>query len=90
MNDWMLTDDGTRAWARDAFWETTDSEWPNVNTIADCVIDEVARAAVKKVVEWLEEDCTEHTPPLYAATYPVDRASCAECWAALKAAGEGK
>jgi len=47
----------------------------------------IARAAVKKVVEWLEEDCMEHTPPLYAATYPVDRASCAECWAILKAAG---
>ena len=82
--DWL-----TEEWARQTYraaWR----EYVRANTSKDpttfCA-GFIARAAVKKVVEWLEEDCTEHTPPLYAATYPVDRASCAECWEALKAAG---
>jgi len=78
--DWMLTDgeikSETVAWL---------GSYPDDNEMA--AFRGVARAAVRKVAEWLEEDCTEHTPPLYAATYPVDRASCAECWAILKAAG---
>lgn len=50
----------------------------------------ICRAQVRKVVEWLEEDCREHETPLYMLSNPVDRASCPECRRALRAAGEGK
>ena len=47
----------------------------------------ICRAQVRQVVEWLEEDCLEHNPPAYMLGYPIDRASCPECWQALRAAG---
>jgi len=54
-------------------------------------IDEsLCRAQVKKLIEWLEGDCTEHEPSIFAFTLPVERKDCPECWAALIAAGEGK
>ena len=86
--DW-LTEEWTRKVAEKAHdkWTYLYHERKEPCIERQYVADFIARAAVKKVAEWLEEDCTEHTPPLYAATYPVDRASCAECWAILKAAG---
>jgi hypothetical protein len=50
----------------------------------------LCRAQVKKLIEWLEGDCTEHEPSIFAFTLPVERKDCPECWAALKAAGEGE
>jgi hypothetical protein len=49
----------------------------------------LCRAQVKKLIEWLEGDCTEHEPSIFAFTLPVERKDCPECWQALKAAAAG-
>ncbi len=55
MDDILLTDEGTREWARDAFRETLAGSWPDINVIADCVVDEVARVAVRNALGIFDE-----------------------------------
>lgn len=55
------------------------------DTCEVCEDKAIAKAQLKKVVEWLDTDCTEHSrvSDSYGKKYFDSHSDCPECWQAL-------
>jgi len=86
MNEWELSDEElntavTSGAAQYKHERDTAIAWGDEEYYEHCAI---ARAAQKKLVEWLNERCMEHLHD--ASIARVERSDCAECWAMIEAA----